>query len=70
MSRKAAMKAFKKDDVIKDLAEKGIHVGAPKQSILTDESRFAYKDIAEVMKQQTDLAEIVKSLRTRLVVKG
>jgi len=70
MSRKAAIKAFKKDDVIKDLQEKGIHVGAPKKSVLTDESRFAYKDIAEVMKQQTDLAEIVKSLRTRLVVKG
>ncbi len=70
MSRKAAMKAFKKDDVIQDLMDKGIHVGAPKQSILTDEARFAYKDIEEVMKQQTDLAKIVKSLRTRLVVKG
>ncbi len=70
MSRKAAIKAFNKDDVIKDLIDKGIHVGAPRQSVLTDEARFAYKDIKEVMKQQTDLAEIVKSLRTRLVVKG
>jgi len=70
MSRKAAIKAFKKDDVIKDLEEKGIHVGAPRQSVLTDEARFAYKDIKEVMRQQVNLAEIVKSLRTRLVVKG
>lgn len=70
MSRKAAMKAFKKDDVIQDLLDKGIQVGAPRQSVLTDEARFAYKDIQEVMKQQTDLAEIVRSLRTRLVVKG
>ncbi len=70
MSRKAAMKAFKRDDVIEDLKEKGIHVGAPRKSVLTDEARFAYKDIEQVMKQQTDLAKIVKSLRTKLVVKG
>lgn len=70
MSRKAAMKAFDKSSVIEDLRDRGVFLGAPSKSVLSDESRFAYKDITEVMKQQSDLAEIVKTLKTKLVVKG
>lgn len=70
MSRKEAIKAFKRDDVLRDLATKGIHIGVPGKSLVVDESRFAYKDINQVMKQQEDLAEVVRSLTTRLVIKG
>ncbi len=70
MSRKEALKAFQKDAVIEDLESMGIYIGVPGKSVLVDESRFAYKDIHEVMRHQEDLAKIVRTLKTKLVVKG
>lgn len=69
-SRKEAMRRFDKKDLLDTLKKEGVFVGVPDKSILTDESREAYKDITTVMNQQKDLVEIVKELRTVIVVKG
>jgi len=70
LSRKQAMKKFKKENVLKDLYNQGVYIGTPNKSILVDESRFVYKDIDLVMEQQKDLIVPVKKLKTLIVVKG
>ena len=69
-SRKGAMSAFSCEEVIKDLREKQVILGKRNKSDVAEESRFAYKDIDEVMKNQSDLVEPVKKLHTVGVVKG
>lgn len=69
-SRKGAMNAFTCEEVIKDLREKNVVLGKRNKSDVAEESRFAYKDIDEVMANQRDLVELVKRLRTVGVVKG
>lgn len=70
LSRRQAMKKFKKDMVLKDLYAQGVSIGTPKKSIIVDESRFVYKDIDQVMEQQRDLIVPTKKLKTLIVVKG
>ena len=69
-SRKGAMDAFTCEQVIWDLAAQGVVLGKKKKADVAEESRFAYKDIEQVMNNQTDLVAPVKRLKTVGVVKG
>jgi tRNA-splicing ligase RtcB len=69
-SRSAAMKNFTAEKVMLDLKEKGVILGKSNKSDVAEESRFAYKDIDEVMENQKDLVTAVRRLKTAGVVKG
>ncbi len=69
-SRKGAMEAFSTEEVILDLKEKGVVLGKQNKSDVAEESRFAYKDIDEVMANQRDLVRPIKKLKTIGVIKG
>lgn len=69
-SRKQALKTLSKQEVLEDLKALNVSLGTPPESLIADESRFAYKDISFVMQQQQELIHIEKELRTVLVVKG
>lgn len=69
-SRKAAMDRFSSKEVIEDLKDKGVVLGKLKKSDVAEESRFAYKDIDEVMTNQQDLVKSIKRLKTIGVIKG
>ena len=53
-----------------DLQKQGVILGKKGKADVAEESRFAYKDIQEVMNNQLDLVVPVKRLRTIGVVKG
>ena len=69
-SRKGAMDAFSKDEVLDDLKSIGVILGKHNKKDVAEESRFAYKDIGKVMDNQKDLVKIIKRLKTVGVVKG
>lgn len=69
-SRKGAMQAFTCEQVMVDLEKQGVILGKKKKSDVAEESRFAYKDIDEVMSNQKELVIPVKRLKTIGVVKG
>ena len=69
-SRTAAMNTFSAEQVMVDLKEQGVVLGKNNKKDVAEESRFAYKDIDEVMANQTDLVTPVKRLKTIGVVKG
>lgn len=69
-SRSGAMQAFTTEQVIVDLKEQGVVLGKRKKNDVAEECRFAYKDIDEVMAQQTDIVTPVRKLKTVGVVKG
>ena len=69
-SRKGAMQAFTCEEVILDLQKTGVILGKKNKSDVAEESRFAYKNIEEVMDNQTDLVVPVKRLKTIGVIKG
>ena len=69
-SRKGAMAAFTCEEVMVDLKDQGVILGKKNKRDVAEESRFAYKDIDEVMANQGDLVRPVKRLRTVGVVKG
>ena len=69
-SRTGAMQAFSREEVISDLSEQGVVLGKHNKKDIAEESRFAYKDIDEVMANQVDLVEPIKRLKTIGVVKG
>jgi tRNA-splicing ligase RtcB len=66
MSRTQARRAFTADD----LAEQTMGIECRKDSGVVDEIPSAYKDIDEVMANQSDLVEIVHTLRQVVNVKG
>jgi tRNA-splicing ligase RtcB (3'-phosphate/5'-hydroxy nucleic acid ligase) len=66
MSRTKAKKLFTVDDVVKQT--EGIE--CRKDNGVIDEIPAAYKPIEEVMQQQTDLVEIVATLKQVICVKG
>ncbi|MBT9099627.1 RtcB family protein [Methylovulum psychrotolerans] len=66
MSRSAAKKRFDSDDV--DAQTRGIE--CRKDSGVVDEIPAAYKDIDQVMAHQSDLVEVVHTLRQVLCIKG
>ncbi len=69
-SRKAAMNNFSIEKVILDLQKQGVVLGKHNKSDVAEESRFAYKDIDEVMEDQKELVKPIKRLKTIGVVKG
>lgn len=69
-SRKVAQQAFSCMEVMNDLKEHGVVLGKHNKSDVAEESRFAYKDIDWVMRNQSDLVRPVKRLRSIGVVKG
>jgi tRNA-splicing ligase RtcB len=66
MSRGAAQKAY----TTRDLAEQTAGVMCRKDSGVLDEIPSAYKDIDAVMQHQSDLVEVVHTLKQVLCVKG
>ena len=58
------------ESVIRDLKEQQVVLAKNKKSDVAEESRFAYKDIDQVMKNQSDLTEPVKRMFTVGVIKG
>jgi tRNA-splicing ligase RtcB len=66
MSRTAARKQFTKEDLIAQTQG----VECRKDSGVIDEIPAAYKDIDRVMENQSDLVEVVHTLRQVLCVKG
>ena len=69
-SRKGAMEAFSTEQVILDLRERQVVLGKRRKNDVAEECRFAYKDLDQVMEQQTELVRPLKKLRTVGVVKG
>lgn len=69
-SRKGAMERFSAEQVMRDLKEQGVILGKNNKSDVAEESRFAYKNIDEVMENQKDLVRAVTRLKTVGVVKG
>lgn len=69
-SRKAAMNTFSCESVILDLKQQGIILGKNKKSDVAEESRFAYKNIEDVLENEKDLVQPFKRLKTIGVVKG
>lgn len=69
-SRKGAMENFTAEEVMVDLQKQGVVLGKHNKKDVAEESRFAYKDIDEVMENQKDLVKPVKLLKTVGVVKG
>ncbi len=66
MSRTAARKRFS----ARDLEEQTLGVECRKDAGVVDEIPGAYKDIAEVMRNQADLVEVVAELKQVVCVKG
>lgn len=69
-SRKGAMAQFSAEEVMVDLQKQGVVLGKANKKDVAEESRFAYKDIDEVMENQKDLVKPIKQLKTIGVVKG
>ncbi len=69
-SRSGAMQAFTTEQVMVDLKAQGVVLGKKKKNDVAEECRFAYKDIDEVMAQQTDMVTPLRKLKTVGVVKG
>ncbi len=66
MSRSKAKKSFSVDDLVKQTEG----VECRKDGGVIDEIPGAYKSIEEVMNQQTDLVEVVATLKQVVCVKG
>ncbi len=69
-SRKKAVETFAVDKVMVDLKENNVFLAKNNKADVAEESRFAYKDIDQVMECQKDLTEPIKKLFTVGVVKG
>jgi tRNA-splicing ligase RtcB len=69
MSRTKAQNELNLDDEIKKMNDKGVVHGIRTKKDL-DESAGAYKDIEEVMGNQTDLVKIITKLEPMGVIKG
>jgi tRNA-splicing ligase RtcB len=70
LGRKQAKKQFPVEKTLADLKEQGVILGKQKQGDVSEESRFAYKDINFVIEQELDLIEPIKKLKTIAVIKG
>ncbi len=69
-SRTSAVATFPVEKVMCDLKEQNVVLAKHNKSDVAEESRFAYKDIDDVMENQKELTEPVKKLFTVGVVKG
>ncbi|SHF50110.1 RtcB family protein [Desulforamulus putei] len=70
MSRKKAVATIPVDKTMEDLKQLGVVLGKNKKGDISEESRFAYKDIDFVISQELDLIRPVKKLMTMAVIKG
>jgi len=72
LSRKAAVKATRERNIIRELAEKGITIAAASRATVDEEFPEAYKDVAEVVDvvHGAKLAIKVARLRPVGVIKG
>ena len=64
------MEKFSVESVMVDLKKQNVVLAKNKKSDVPEESRFAYKDIDDVMANQQELTEPVKRLFTVGVIKG
>ncbi|MGX7417181.1 RtcB family protein [Carnobacterium gallinarum] len=69
-SRTKAKENFPSQEVLTDLKEQEVIIGKRNLADVAEESRFAYKNIDEVMENQKDLVHPIKKLKTIGVVKG
>lgn len=69
-TRRGAIEAHSVEEVMVDLKDKNVYLGKHNKEDVAGESRFAYKNIDDVMENQKDLIEPVKKLKTVGVVKG
>jgi tRNA-splicing ligase RtcB (3'-phosphate/5'-hydroxy nucleic acid ligase) len=69
MGRKEAIRSLDLDEEIRKLEEKGI-IHAIRSKGDLEEAASAYKDIAQVMKNQDDLVDILVELQPLAVIKG
>ena len=70
MSRKKAREEITTQQMMEDLKFQEVVLGVKDKSNITDESRFAYKNIDEVIGNEADLIEPIMKLKTVAVVKG
>jgi tRNA-splicing ligase RtcB len=70
MGRKEAERQFRYKDVLKDLEEMEITLGTPDRSKITDECRWAYKEIDQVIANESDLVKPVMKVKTVAVIKA
>jgi tRNA-splicing ligase RtcB len=70
MGRRQARERFSVERTMVDLKEQGVILGKQNKRDVSEECRFAYKDIDFVIGQQLDLIQPVKRLKTIAVIKG
>lgn len=70
MSRHSAREKFSVESTINDLKSLGVFLGKKKKLDVSEESRFAYKFIDEVLANESDLVIKKIRLKTIAVVKG
>ena len=72
MSRTAAKKQMKGEDLKRDLEQKGITLAASQWKLLSEEAPYAYKDVSDVVAacEGAGISRIVARLRPVGVVKG
>lgn len=68
--RKMGRKEAKRLYTAADLAEQTMGIECPKDEERVDEIPAAYKDVDEVMRNQSDLVEIIHTLHQVVNVKG
>jgi tRNA-splicing ligase RtcB len=70
MGRKEAERCFKSQDVLHDLKQMNVTLGTPAKNKITDECRWAYKDIDQVIENERDLVKPIMKLKTVGVIKA
>jgi Uncharacterized conserved protein len=70
MGRKEAQRKFRYQDVLKDLEKMDVTLGTPRKNNISDECRWAYKDIERVIDDECDLVRPVMRLKTVAVIKA
>ncbi|MGH2353645.1 MAG: RtcB family protein, partial [Chloroflexota bacterium] len=70
LSRTAAKRARKADDVLSGLKRKGIELAKRSHADVAEEAGHAYKDVDEVIAASADLVEPIYKLQPLGVVKG
>ncbi|MGI6543649.1 MAG: RtcB family protein [Limnochordia bacterium] len=70
MGRKEALQRIPAHQTIEDLQKAGIVLGKRMRKDISEEARWAYKDIDAVIKQQQDLIKPIHRLEAMAVVKG
>ncbi|MDI6691931.1 MAG: RtcB family protein [Anaerosomatales bacterium] len=70
LGRREAMRRLRREEVLRDLERRGVHLAKGRQHDVAEEAPQAYKDIEEVMAWQTDLVRPIVRLTPLGVVKG